>query len=347
MRAVGEDVGKRYKETVPLLSPEWQPSEIAIRSTNSARTIETAYEIVSGMYPNRNGDSLRIELHAVNAETMYPHSSCSFLGNAFKAFRTSEERAAIKTDLANLFDKSAFKSEEEFAFWTRRSLPAMCNTLATLAGHSFPLPQGINLGHMEKVCELSGREYSTLYRADTRMVRLGIGRFLGEIVDVLKDTVEYGSASSSSEQLLGMVSNAADRVITAIEAPAPAKFVLMSGHDNTVGPLVVGLGLVEASHPPMGSGLAFELYKKPVNPENGNSPASKSSSASSSNLDSEYFVQAVFNMQPLPMPGCGNKLRCPFDEFVEKVATPFIPANYHAECDQLIPELFKQLDVPK
>jgi hypothetical protein len=313
MRAVGEKVGQRYKKDVPLLPEEWDPSLIAVRSTNSARTIETALELLNGMYAKRDGNAVRVELHAVNSETMYPHSSCSFLGSAFKAYRASPARTAIKAELAAQFDKAKFKTDEEFDFWTRRSLPALCNTVATLTGHGFPLPEGILPSHLDVICNLSGKEYEAMYRQDPRMSRLGIGRFLGEIVDVLKEKVEY-DLTSKGEQLIGMATS---------NEPAPPKFVLMSGHDNTIAPLIMNLELLSGTHPPMGAGLAFELYKsKPVTVAR----------ASNGPSDPDYFVQAVYNFQPLPIPSCGNKLLCPFDEFV-RLTTLRTPANYHAECD--------------
>jgi len=316
MRAVGEKVGQRYKKELGLLDEVWDPSALAIRSTNSARTIETALELVNGMYPRRpRTQPLRVELHAVNAETMYPHSSCSFVGDMYKSFRKSDARQCIKEELASLFDKSDFKSEEEYDFYTRRSLPALCNTLATLHGHGFPLPQGIRGEHVDSVCEMSGKEYHAVYGTDRRMTKLGIGRFLGEILDVLKDKVESDTFSMEDEKPLG-ISTVAER--------APPKFMLMSGHDNTIAPLIMSLDLMSGTHPPMGSHLAFELYKQ--------TPPSSSSSSSYPTSSPEYFVQTVYNFKPVPLPACGNKLLCPFDDFV-KIVTPRTPANYHSECD--------------
>lgn len=315
MRAMGEKVGQRYKTELGLLSKEWDPSAIAIRSTNSARTIETALELVNGMYPLRpRTQPLRVELHAVNAETMYPHSSCTFIGDIYKSFRKSDERQRIKDELASLFVKSEFKSEEEYDFYTRRSLPALCNTVATLHGHGFPLPQGIRDSHVDAICDISGKEYEAVYHLDKRMTKLAIGRFLGEILDVLKDKVESDTFMMDDEKLLG-ISTMAER--------APAKFVLMSGHDNTIAPLILNLELMSGVHPPMGSHLAFELYKQPPPKRN-----AKGAVAS----EPEYFVQTVYNFKPVPLPACGNKLQCPFDDFV-KIVTPRTPSNYHAECD--------------
>ena len=315
MRAVGTKVGYRYKTQLGLLSPEWDPSEIAVRSTNSARTIETALELLNGMYPARSRSiPVRIELHAVSAETMYPHSSCSFLGASYKAYRTSEARSKIKSELKQLFDKSEFKSEEEYDFFTRRSLPALCNTLSTLQGHGFPLPQGIRPDHVDSVCDMSGKEYDAMYRSDPRMTRLGIGRFLGEVVDVLKNKVESDLSETSPEQLLG---------VTNTSEASPAKFVLMSGHDNTIAPLIMSLGILSGTHPPMGSGLAFELYKQ-----------------SARQTEPEFFVQLVYSGQPLPLPECDYKFMCPFDKFTQ-IVTPKTPSNYHAECDSEAPFLFK------
>lgn len=316
MRAVGTKVGYRYKTQLGLLSPEWEEGEIAVRSTNSSRTIETAFEILKGMYPDRVPTKpVRIELHAVKSETMYPRTSCSFLGNSLKTFRKSQTRAQIKAEVAQLFDREAFESEEMFNYFTRRSLPALCNTLATLEGHGFPLPMGIRREHTEAVCHLSGKEYFELYHADPRMTRLGIGSFLGEVVDVLKDKVEYDTMQCRPEQLMDVVKDA--------RTTPPPKFQLMSGHDNTVAPLIMSLGLTSGTHPPMGSGLAFELYKKQPNQP----------------VEPDFFVQMVYNGQALPFPACNYQFMCPFDQFIS-IVTPKTPANYKQECDTEAPFVY-------
>lgn len=314
MRAIGEKVGQRYKNELGLLSKEWEDAAIAIRSTNSARTIETALELVNGMYPKRpRAQPLRVELHAVNAETMYPHSSCTFIGDTYKTFRKSEARQRIKDELAALFDPTEFKSQDDYDFYTKRSLPALCNTVATLHGHGFPLPQGIRADHVDSICEMSGKEYEAVYTSDKRITRLAIGRFLGEILDVLKDKVESDTFIMDDEKLMG---------ISTMSERAPPKFMLMSGHDNTIAPLILSLNLMSGTHPPMGSHLAFELYKKTPSKQGTNKSAT----------DAEYFVQTVYNFKPVALPACGNQLLCPFDEFV-KVVIPRTPANYHSECD--------------
>lgn len=312
MRSVGETISKRYKEDNGLLSSEWRPEEVHVRSTNSERTIETALEIVTGMFPDRVGKApVRVELHSMSSETMYPHSSCQFIGDSYKSWRKSEPRSDIKDQVAKIFDKSEFESEAMYSYFTRRSLPAMCNTVATLVGHGFPLPQGIKPEHLDKVCDLSGLEYHRVYGADSRLTRLGIGSFLGEIFDVLSDKVEY-ETSKSSEKLLGVAET---------REKAPAKFVLMSGHDNTIAPLVMCLNLREGVHPPMGSGLAFELYEKP---------------SKMAVEDSEFFVQTVYNGSPIAMSACDNKMLCPFDKFARIVAAR-APVNYQSECTSEAP----------
>lgn len=307
MRAVGEKIGERYKEGTGLLSPEWRPEDVHIRSTNSERTIETALEIITGMFPDRIGKApIRIELHSVAAETMYPHSSCTFIGDTYKSWRKSEARQEIRDAVQKIFDKSQFDSEEDYSYYTRRSLPAICNTVATLVGHGFPLPNGIRPEQLDQVCDLSGVEYGRIYGSDKRLTRLGIGSFLGEVFDVLNDKVEH-ETTKSSEKVVG---------VTETREKAPAKFVIMSGHDNTIAPLMKALELHDGIHPPMGSGLAFELYEK------------RSKNAVE---DSEFFVQTVFNGTPLSIPACDGHLKCPFDKFTRIVAARS-PANYHSEC---------------
>lgn len=317
MRDVGRKVGERYKKKLGLLGEQWRSEDIHVRSTNSERTIETALEIIRGMYPDRRGEPLRVELHSVSSETMYPHSSCGFIGDTWKTWRASEVRANLKSKVSDVFDKSEFESEDVYKFFARRSLPALCNTLATLVGHGFPLPRGIKADHADTICDFSGVEYGAVFKSDKRLMKLGIGRFLGEVLDVLKGKVEYDT-SNSGEAVFGVAQTGES---------APPKFVIMSGHDNTLAPLILSLGLHDGLHTPMGSGLAFELYQKKGDANEENPP--------------EYFVQTVYNFTPLPIPACDHKVLCPFEKF-SRIVAERAPSNYHSECENEAPFVFEE-----
>lgn len=51
MEEIGAQIRQKYVETTPLLPPTFDPNKIYIRSTNTKRTIETAYQIIQGLYP--------------------------------------------------------------------------------------------------------------------------------------------------------------------------------------------------------------------------------------------------------------------------------------------------------
>lgn len=66
MEAVGREIRKKYVEQFPLLPPTFDPSKMFIRSTYTKRTIETAYQIIQGLYPephyrNPDGNQSKLE----------------------------------------------------------------------------------------------------------------------------------------------------------------------------------------------------------------------------------------------------------------------------------------------
>lgn len=303
---MGAELRQHYIEDEGLLTSSWKPGTIQVRSTNSARTIETALEIVSGMYDVSEFRPLRVELHDVNHETMYPLTSCGVVAEAVKEHRMADIHKEIKKRYAALFDESKFDSEDHYSFWVKRSIPAACNTLESIMNHGFPLPAGITPELVKSTCDLSGMDYTAFYKSP-RISKFAIGRFLGEVLSIMNNKVEYENTARSSLAPLTSLTY-------------PPKFVLMSGHDNTIAPILQSLKLTKDVHPPMGSGLAFELYEDPVHSDD------------KSAYPSNFYVSILYNFHRIRIPGCGNEYFCPYDSFL-KLVSEQVPLDYKKDCD--------------
>jgi len=90
------------------------------------------------------------------------------------------------------------------------------------------------------------------------------------------------------------------------------KFVLWSGHDTTIAPLLAIFGHCKG-WPPYSSMLNLELY---------------------SGQHGDYFVRLLFQTKPLLLAACGHKEVCPVKEFLE-LLDAMIPSD--EECAEPLP----------
>jgi hypothetical protein len=85
---------------------------------------------------------------------------------------------------------------------------------------------------------------------------------------------------------------------------------LYSGHDNTLGPLLISLNVFDHLHPPVASTLVLELYE---------------------DVSKKHYVRVVYNDKLLNIPGGGENGLCEFNTF-QKLAQTVIPTDYEKEC---------------
>jgi len=180
-------------------------------------------------------------------------------------------------------------SKAENPFWhNRSSIASVTNNLNSFVDHRFFLPNGITEQDFSQLLVLSGEQYKRTYSTD-ELQRLSIGRFIGEITQ-----------------------NINQALTTPGEVP---KVIMYSGHDNTLGPLLVSLGAFDGKHPRMGSAVIIELLKD-------------------KQVDNYYlkffFYDPVQRLKPIKMESCSLET-CPVQEYLSIVQNK-IPQNYLQEC---------------
>ena len=98
------------------------------------------------------------------------------------------------------------------------------------------------------------------------------------------------------------------------------RYVLFSGHDDTLTPLLAGLGLSVDVWPPYASNLVFELWRAR------NTPPSAT----------KLFVRVVYNGVLQKLPGCtgisSDNSLCTWDEFSKIIENNLTIKNYETEC---------------
>jgi acid phosphatase len=306
MRAVGIKLRERYVPQLLDLNHRWR-YQIRASSTSSRRTAETTYQVVQGLVhgstDTQNDVVVDVNVVEPNEETMYPRGTCARLRTQFRQLRADPRTAELKQEALKVLDEAGVNSE----YWKTRILASMCNTFSSMIANKLPLPGNLTPDHVERICDISGKEYYNVY-SRPHMARLGIGRFLDVIKHRMHQRIAF-ERHGIQEDYIGV----------AHAHPLPRVY-LYGGHDNTLGPLLVSLGVFDMKHPPMGSYMAFELYKKRV------SPAQEDTAP--------MYVKVHFNGKDLKLPGpCGNEELCSAHNFF-KMIHPQIPAKYEEECHE-------------
>ncbi|OQR85032.1 hypothetical protein ACHHYP_12430 [Achlya hypogyna] len=181
--------------------------------------------------------------------------------------------------------KAAFESSDGYLLWLHRH-DALVETIRTTFGHYDPL----NLFD----CMLTAR--CSLSASD--MPPSLTPKLYGEIIRFERDKRmkiyteddEYAKLSMS-KLLRGLRARMTD--------VAGPRFVLYSGHDDTVMPLLAAIGGSKWLHdwPPYAAFIAFELYTE--------------------SATGERFVRIIYQGRPLTLPGCNSDDLCPLSLFLK------------------------------
>jgi broad specificity phosphatase PhoE len=292
VKKTGEYLRQRYVEEYKLLPSKLDLNALWIRSTDSKRTIETAYTILSGLYPlntRSEGQILTVNIFDRASENMYPRHSCTKVHQAVKDLKAAPQQLERQEKIRKMFCGGAESEEEqkECSVWAKKELQALFNTLYSAIYHDFPLPKNISPGDVHNMGLLSGQEYADLFGSH-EISRLGIGRFVKNLTDVLHEQIE-----------------------TPIhEMQVKPKMYLYSGHDNTLSPMLNAFKVFDNKHPDMGAFIVWELWKNKAT--------------------NKRFVKFIYNHHEVIPNGCDRTL-CPVEDFL-KTAKDLIPVNYEEEC---------------
>lgn len=88
---------------------------------------------------------------------------------AAEARKVRPQSSKLNIEAKTLFDQ--VEQDTEKVYWKTRSLAGICNNLQSFYHHEFAMPQGITLKEIDYFCHLSGREYSSLFGANSDILR--------------------------------------------------------------------------------------------------------------------------------------------------------------------------------
>ncbi|KAJ3273266.1 hypothetical protein HDV01_004624 [Terramyces sp. JEL0728] len=264
-----QNVGKWLREHYlgKLLSPVWntESAEIALRSTNYLRTVESLQYLLHGLYPKKDTiGSPKVLVKDTEHETMYPHDACSSMVYDTKILRDlfakkhQQRLVSVLNPLSFWHTMHGTKSNENQVY-------RLYDVFSCMVGNGIELPKGVTEDDHGKLEGLTIDLWARLYEKDDNFTKRAIGRFIPELFKPMED-----------------MRNA---------IPNTPKMAIFSGHDSTIIPLLISFRAFDGDYPypGFGSSLTFEYFqeKKPY-------PSSKS----------KGYVQMKYNGESIAIPAC-------------------------------------------
>ena len=118
---LGVKIRKRYIDEYHLLSPNYNPQEIFIKSTDSNRTIESIYSFIQGLYPNGTGETINSSI-INNTNIVYPPNKKYHkeFENIIKNYNMNENGDALPYKMSVLPVHLFNKAEHELELYDTR-----------------------------------------------------------------------------------------------------------------------------------------------------------------------------------------------------------------------------------
>jgi Histidine phosphatase superfamily (branch 2) len=333
MHELGRQYRRRYIDHLGLLpqSSDFDHERVWVRSTDIGRTVLSAQSFLLGMFPQQSDEDGAgvVPIHVADrrVENMYPrYSVCP----RFKQLREAAKKtsAGVALERANepliAMLRAAFDVDDGERF-PRTSWQGLANTMISIIAHqpthlcvgeyarTLPcklvdesesvLPTAVTVDMVDKVVAAAGADMELKF-GTAELCRLAIGPFVGELRDNIAQVVRRRGAHRSR------------------------KFVLYSGHDNTLAPMLASLGISAGELPPMGSHVAMEVYVD--------------------DATDEHWIRVLYNNKVMPLAKAvkdagianyDNDVSLPsggvirFEHF-DQLASRVIPDDYELECQK-------------
>jgi hypothetical protein len=249
---VGQKFRNYYIKYLKFLSDGYKEDEIYVESSDVPRTIQSAQYLMLGLYPIAKNE--RIIIHTSDEE----QSDYEF---SFKCPK-------LYVYIAGVVKKLEFLKFQAIHLPAKLALDAKMKKMIGFEvyydhfrcykARGLPLPEGVTEDHVRHITEYINGMFQFFFR-EPKIVRLAIGRLMKRLYM---------------------------RMSAVVEGKPSHKFVLYSGHDTTVGPVLAALGFYNYPIPPYASNLVIELLQK----------------------ETSFFVKVIYNGEILLVPGCKDKL---------------------------------------
>ena len=298
MTSLGDRIREVYINKLHFLPDVYNEESIYLRSSDYIRTQESVQQLVAGgLYPKgkRPQDvTLKLRIRDPRDDLMFPNPNCYRLRLLSKEFNKTV--SSMMQDKFKSLTKRLSNYVDNVSLVSHPSANGILDTLVAAKAHGFKLPSDIDEDILRDLEDIVVKEWFYGHMASAEVRRLGLGRLMGVIRDRMSLREKGG-----------------------IEDDEKLKLAIYSGHDTTVGPILIILNAFDNKWPPFGSAILFELFKQKES--------------------DQHFVRVKYNENTLELPGCqakgdhkqGDKSLCTFEAF-KKIVKDQVPTDWEKEC---------------
>uniref|UniRef100_A0AC11DJM8 Acid phosphatase 6, lysophosphatidic n=1 Tax=Ovis aries TaxID=9940 RepID=A0AC11DJM8_SHEEP len=234
MFALGERLRKNYVEDIPFLSPNFNPLEVFIRSTNIYRNLESTRCLLAGLFQRQKEGPIVIHTDEASSEVLYPNYQ--YCWNLRKRTRGRRQAASlqpgISEDLKKVKEGMGIASSDEVDFLV------LLDNMAAEQVHNLPsCPTLKRFAWMIEQRAVDTAMY-ILQWEDREGLQMAVGPFLHILESNLLKAVDPATPPSKTRKLY-----------------------LYAAHDVTLMPLLITLGIFDHKWPPFAVDLTVELYQ--------------------------------------------------------------------------------------
>ncbi|XP_061415781.1 lysophosphatidic acid phosphatase type 6-like [Lethenteron reissneri] len=228
---LGVHLRETYINGCALVSHTYTPSQVYVRSTNTARTIESARCLLAGLFQQSQLEPARIHVSHSLAEILYPNMhGCPRLGAIYQqGWKKCPEWKLLEELLPPPSPHAAPESPSNFV--------AIRDVIVAREAHGMLVPKEL-LRHRHVI---DTGAVTTILNILKTSQRDGLQLCIGRLLDTLLSNIDKYMCGKMKENL-----------------------VLFSAHDTTLLPLLVGLRVFDGRWPPFASHVAIELHVEPV-----------------------------------------------------------------------------------
>ncbi|XP_059059758.1 prostatic acid phosphatase-like [Achroia grisella] len=303
--ALGQWLRERYTH---LLSTEFEPTELYVRSTDVDRTLMSAEANLAGMYPPSGNcvwdEHLRwqpIPVHTrpvKDDNVLAMEKPCTRYRIAYDEHIKSKEYVDRLHEYQGLMQYLSAHTGEKVTDYNH--INNIYNVLYIEDLYNFTLPNWTQSVYPDKLLEPAGYSFTT-NTALPILARLKVGPLLKLIVEQMVRTVEYEKTGKRKME---------------------ARVSIFSAHDITVASVLNALHMFDGKCPSYTATVLLELlHEKTAN-----------------NKTDSYFIRISYRntieiVEPkvLYIPYCGEK--CPLDRFIN-LYTNLLTVDWQHECEK-------------
>ncbi|MCP4181213.1 MAG: histidine phosphatase family protein [bacterium] len=280
---LGAKLRTRYVDDFELLPIKYKNNEMYVRSTDFNRTIQSAESLLNGLYPLGLGPNLKNGNPALPAAYQpipirtlpVPMDNLLLAHDAqINRFNDMCSKYVYITEAWKAVNKNY---KNKFAAWSKifgtkiknvKDLGAIGDNLNVRERNGVAIPSGISKIDAKLIIYLSD------WLQAQQFAPKQIGNYFGNkfLVTLQKNMQKV------------------------IDSKQEYKYILYSGHDSSILPVMSALGVPLKLNPPYASHIDFELYKN----------------------ETEYYVEVRFNGKTVKLPN-NTKSQCKFSDFIKIV----------------------------